>query len=244
MDLIAYTPSLTPIRKDRLKDIHDYADYVCIFQEELKTAVNLFGKDKTYIIICFEEPDISQIQKLDLAKFIIQVPESFGPIHSYPFMYLEGANTWEQANHYARQGVAAVRFESPLTFSSEELRQWRGTFTDTLLFATADPNVQFLSSWFARPEDIHQYEDVFDALCVNPSNLRYYAQGSFRGNLNALLPSLPASESVSNQLLTPDFAIHRLNCKQVCENPSYGCFYCERIRGITKQMERIYNNGN
>ena len=158
-------------------------------------------------------------------------------------MFFEAATTWEQANRYARKGVAAVRFEAPLTFSTEDLRQWKAIFANTLLFATADPTSYFLSSWFVRPEDACRYEGIFDALCVNPFNLQYYAHSSFRGPLKSLFPSLHPEESVTNQLLPIDFAVRRLNCKQVCESPSYNCTYCDRIRGITKQMERMKPNG-
>lgn len=245
MDYIVFAPFLTDIRKDHLRDIKDYAAYICVSQEEVATAINLFGRDKTYIIMYFEEPDLDSIRNLDLDNFIIQVPESnySNELASFPFMFFEAATTWEQANRYARKGVAAVRFEAPLTFSTENLRQWRATSPDTLLFATADPTSYFLSSWFVRPEDTCRYEGVFNALCVNPFNLQYYAHSSFCGPLKSLFPSLQPAESVTNQLLPLDFAVRRLNCKQVCESPSYNCTYCDRIRDITKQMERMKSNG-
>ena len=245
MDYIAFVPYLTDIRKDHLRDVKDYATYVCVSEEEAATAINLFGRDKTYIIMCFQEPDFDSIRNLDLDNFIIQIPEGYysNELTSFRFMFFEAATTWEQANRYARKGVAAVRFEAPLTFSTEDLRQWKAIFADTLLFATADPTSYFLSSWFVRPEDACRYEGIFDALCVNPFNLQYYTHSSFCGPLKSLFPSLRAAESVTNQLLPIDFAVRRLNCKQVCESPSYNCTYCDRIRGITKQMERMKPNG-
>ena len=245
MDYIAFVPFLTDIRKDYLQDAKDYANYICVSEEEAATAVNLFGRDKTYIIMCFQEPDFNSIQKLDLNNFIIQVSEGLysNELASFPFMFFEAATTWEQANRYAHKGVAAVRFEAPLTFSTEDLQQWKTIFADVLLFATADPTSYYLSSWFVRPEDICRYEGIFDALCVNPFNLQYYAHSCFRGDLKILLPSLQSAESVTNQLLPTDFAVRRLNCKQECESPSYNCAYCDRIRGITKQMERMKPNG-
>lgn len=245
MDYIAFVPFLTDIRKDYLQDTKDYVNYICVSEEEAATAVNLFGQDKTYIIMCFQEPDFNSIQKLDLNNFIIQVSEGLysNELASFPFMFFEAATTWEQANRYAHKGVAAVRFEAPLTFSTEDLRQWKAIFADTLLFATADPTSYFLSSWFVRPEDACRYENIFDALCVNPFNLQYYAHSSFCGPLKSLLPSLQSAESVTNQLLPTDFAVRRLNCKQVCESPSCSCAYCDRIKDITKQMERMKPNG-
>lgn len=245
MDCIAFAPYLTDIRKDHLQDTKDYASYICISEEEAATAVNLFGKDKSYIIMCFQEPDFNSLRKLDLDNFIIQVPEGLysNDLASFRFMFFEAATTWEQANRYAHKGVAAVRFEAPLTFSTEDLRQWKAAFPNVLLFATADPTSYYLSSWFVRPEDACRYEGIFDALCVNPFNLQYYAHSSFRGDLKTLLPLLRPAESVTNQLLPPDFAVRRLNCKQVCESPSYNCTYCDRIRGITKQMERMKSDG-
>lgn len=245
MDYIAFAPFLTDIRKDYLRDIKDYATYICVSEEEALTAINLFGRDKAYIIMYFEEPDFDSIRNLDLDNFIIQVPEGYysNELTAFPFMFFEAAKTWEEANRYAHKGVAAVRFEAPLTFSTEDLRQWKTTFADTLLFATADPTAYFLSSWFVRPEDTCRYKGIFDALCVNPFNLQYYTHSSFRGPLKSLLPSLQPAESVINQLLPSDFAVRRLNCKQVCESPSYNCTYCDRIRGITKQMERMKPNG-
>lgn len=245
MDYIVFVPFLADIRKDHLRDIKDHATYVCVSIEEAATAINLFGRDKTYIIMCFEELDFDNIRNLDLDNFIIQVPEGYysNELAGFPFMFFEAATTWEQANRYARKGVAAVRFEAPLTFSAEDLRQWKAIFTDTLLFATADPASYFLSSWFVRPEDACRYEGIFDALCVNSFNLQYYAHSFFRGPLKSLLPSLRSTESVTNQLLPPDFAVRRLNCKQVCESPSCNCAYCDRIKDITKQMERMKSNG-
>ena len=219
MDYIVFAPFLTDIRKDHLRDVKDYATYICVSAEEAVTAINLFGRDKTYIIMCFEEPDFDSIRNLDLDNFIIQVPESnySNELASFPFMFFEAA--------------------------TEDLRQWKTIFPDTLLFATADSTSYFLSSWFVRPEDTCRYEGVFDALCVNPFNLQYYAHSFFCGPLKSLLPSLRSAESVTNQLLPPDFAVRRLNCKQVCESPSCNCAYCDRIKDITKQMERMKSNG-
>ena len=245
MDYISCLPYLSDIRKDHLQDTKNYAKYICVSEEEAATAINLFGKDKTYIIMCYQRPDFNRIRTLDLNNYIIQVSENMysNELKSFPFMFFEAATTWEQANRYAREGVAAIRFDAPLTFATEDLRQWRATYANVLIFTTADPLVYFLSSWFVRPEDVCRYEGIFDALCVKPLNLRYYMDAAFNGSLNTLLPSLVPSQSVTNQLLPLDFAARRLNCKQVCENPSYNCTYCDRIRGIIKQMERMKENG-
>ena len=244
MDYIAFAPYLSDIRKDHLQDTRDYAKYICVSEEEAATAINLFGKDKTYIIMCYQEPDFALIQNLDLDNYIIQVSESnySSELKTFPFMFFEAATTWEQANRYAREGVAAIRFDAPLTFATEDLRQWKAIHWNVLIFTTADPTAYFLSSWFVRPEDACRYEGIFDALCVNTFNLRYYTDAAFNGSLNTLLPSL-ASSAVTNQLLPLDFAARRLNCKQVCENPSFNCTYCDRIRDIIKQMERMKENG-
>ena len=77
MDYIAFVPYLTDVRKDHLQDVKDYATYVCVSEEEAATAISLFGRDRTYIIMCFEEVDFDSIRNMDLDNFIIQINEGY-----------------------------------------------------------------------------------------------------------------------------------------------------------------------
>ena len=88
-----------------------------------------------------------------------------------------------------------------------------------------------------RPEDICQYEDVFDAIVVAPAYLSTFAKKDYNGPLNLLFPSL--NINIENKLLPNDFAEHRLNCEQKCQEPIPICHYCKRILSIASSMQKL-----
>lgn len=245
MDYIAFIPYLTDIRKDHLRDVKDYVTYICISEKEAATAINLFGRDKTYIIMCFEEPDFDSIRNLDLDNFIIQIPEGYysNELASFPFMFFETATTWEQLNSYACKGATAILINSPLTFQSNAIKKWKQKYA-VKIFATADSNkTTDVRQWFLRPEDCKQYEGSLDAVCIKPSLVSVYSHGLSPSKLSTIVPSIDENQDVNALYLPPNFQEKRLNCRQRCQEPNGLCSYCLRMIEITKQIERMKSNG-
>lgn len=244
MDYITFIPCLTDVREDYLRDVKDYATYICVSEEEASTAINLFGKDKTYIIMCFQEPDFDNIQNLDISNFIIQIYESYysDKLAPFSFMFFEAANTWEQANHYAHLGAAAIRVEAPLTFQTDFIQKWKQKH-NIKIFTTIDSNkVTDVRQWFLRPEDCSLYTEIFDGVCIKFSLIASYAHGLSPSKLSLIIPSLNPSQDVNALYISPSFQKKRMNCKQRCQEPTGVCAYCVRIMEVTKQIERITSN--
>ena len=245
MDYIAFTPYLTDIRKDHLQDIKNYATYICVSEEEAATAINLFGRDKIYIIMYFQEPDFNSIRKLNIDNFIIQIPEAFfsDELKAFSFMFFETATTWEQLNNYASKGATAILINSPLTFQSNAIKKWKQKYA-VKIFATADSNkITDVRQWFLRPEDCTQCEGSLDAICIKPSLVSIYAHGISSSKLSVIIPSIDETQDINALYLPPNFQEKRLNCRQRCQEPNGLCSYCLRIIEITKQMERMKSDG-
>ena len=202
--------------------------------EEANVAINIFGNKKLYIFLC---DDYTYDTPIPDVSFILQASKdwSFFPFTDNPIMWAETATTWEQMNQCSTH--AAILVDTPIVFSIEKLKKFRQSYQGLLIATNTGIYNNSIQSWFMRPEDICQYEDVFDAIVVAPAYLSPFAKKDYNGPLNLLFPSL--NINIENKLLPNDFAEHRLNCEQRCQEPIPMCHYCERILSIASSMQKL-----
>ena len=234
MKLATFVYSISDTRADILQDIATYADIIMIPIEEANVAINIFGNKKLYIFLCDDYTYDTPIQDVN---FILQASKdwSFFSFTDNPIMWAETATTWEQMNQCNTH--AAILVDTPIVFSIEKLKKFRQSYQGLLIATNAGIYNNSIQSWFMRPEDIYQYEDVFDAIVVAPAYLSPFAKKDYNGPLNLLFPSL--NINIENKILPNDFAEHRLNCEQKCQEPIPMCHYCERILSIASSMQKL-----
>jgi len=88
------------------------------------------------------------------------------------------------------------------------------------------------NSFFIRPEDTKFYEDIFTTYDFNAPTqdaedalFNIYKRGYFDAYIDSLIPSLP--HHIINTLIADEFAISRLDCRQLCKIPNRHCGYCK-----------------
>lgn len=244
MKLATFIYSLIETRPDWLRYVRDYADIVFMPIHAAQDAIKILGQDKIYILACNEyDFKIDSLREsYPKTNFILQAPRDrdLAYFSSEPQMYREPAYTWEWMNKCKEDQIAAIIVENPLTFDCDNIKLFRNDYFGLLIASNMCLYNTSINSWFMRPEDIHSYEDVFDAILIAPAFLETFARGSYNGPLDLLFPPLgETNTTIENKLLPNDFAEHRLNCKQRCQLPHPTCHYCERILTISQQMHKL-----
>lgn len=245
MKLITYFDS--NLTKDCLKNLSQYSDYIAVYPNDFITAFNIFGKSKTYILMR-DWQDSTQIPESMLSDtdIIFQITEDsvFEYRNKQNIMFFNHATTWEQLNHLASLGAAAIIIDAPLTFETNLIKRWK-QIHPVQIFAIADSeSVIDVRQWFLRPEDYSQCEETLDAICVKPSLIKVYAHKMSPSRLSMLIPSIDEFQNANALYMSPQFQEKRMNCRQRCQEPDGLCSHCIRIVEIAQQLERIRPNGN
>lgn len=244
MKLATFIYSLIETRPDWLRYVRDYADIVFMPIHAAQDAIKILGQDKIYILACNEyDFKIDSLREsYPKTNFILQAPRDcdLAYFSNEPQMYREPAYTWEWMNKCKEDQTAAIIIENPLTFDCDNVKLFHENYSGLLIASNMCLYNTSINSWFTRPEDIPNYENIFDAILMAPACLEAFAQGNYNGPLDLLFPALGETNvTVENKLLPNDFAEHRLNCKQKCQEPIPVCHYCERILSIASSMQKL-----
>lgn len=157
---------------------------------------------------------------------------------------------WESFDTLAKAGVSDIYIDGPLGFQCNRLaagakehdvkiRVSPSISPNTAL--SANPNY---NSFFIRPEDLHLYEPYIDIVDFHASTtgkedtlFQIYKRGIYLYDLGILIDNL--NMSIDNYTIAPEFAEHRLNCKQSCKIPGGHCQLCETQLQIASKIKQL-----
>ena len=96
---------------------------------------------------------------------------------------------------------------------------------------------------YVRPEDVDIYAEYIDHMEFNTQDKKkeltllqiYKFDKNWPGNLNILLDNL--KENVDNRAFREDFALYRLNCRQLCQRDSR-CHHCNLAFSFINTVDR------
>lgn len=156
--------------------------------------------------------------------------------HGYKTFWSYPASSYWELRGLIDLGVDQVILDAPLYFDLTQVKKVCGDI-EIRLVANRCINGYMkrkngICGTYIRPEDIDIYADFVDHIEFDTQNdlrkemtlLKIYKEKYWPGNLNILLDYL--EENVDNRGFDEDFALNRINCRQVCQRNGT-CHYCE-----------------
>lgn len=145
-------------------------------------------------------------------------------------------------------GVCYIKVDAPLFFDLPAVASYNIPIRIDPSMAKHDnlPHIGAHGTWI-RPEDLEIYESyiaVFDfevaSMPTEEEKIRreralyriYAEQKEWPGDMNLLFSDFYID--AINRLIVPDLAEHRVQCKQICQNPNRTCHICDRALLIAK----------
>ena len=161
------------------------------------------------------------------------------------FFYEKFIGTWDELNSLINAGVSDVYITNELGFHMDEVSSYCHSKNINIrvfpnVAQSIDPfdNLDMLTKFFIRPEDVKIYEEYVDymELWGRSSDLDFcydiYKEGKWLGLLNQIIIGYEGNEL--NRELSNMFGLYRTKCKKRC---SYtGCSICHRFGDLSLKM--------
>ena len=157
---------------------------------------------------------------------------------------------WELFDTLINLGVSDIYIDGPLGFDcgrafesaskrNIKIRVSPSVSPNSMLAAGPNEN-----SFFIRPEDLRVYEPYIDVIDFKTfiidreeTLFSIYKRGSYLYDLKDLISNL--NISVSNPLVSKEFATYRLDCRQRCKIPGYHCYLCKNEILAANYIEKL-----
>lgn len=174
--------------------------------------------------------EIKEYFVLAKEKLILCLPDLRDPAiedlkaSGIPFFWGYTITTFWELKAALACGVAQVRIGAPIFFQTDKLKLFnvKKRIAANIAHDGYIPNVDGVSGSWIRPEDVYQYEDIFDIIEFSDIEgkkeealYRIYAeQKHWPGRVDMIISNI--TTEAYNNMLPNEFTTSRLNCGQRC----------------------------
>lgn len=166
--------------------------------------------------------------------------------NNIPFFFDEFIDTWDKLASIVKLQVSDVYIVSDLGFTLSEVSLYckkNGVkvrvFPNVSQFSAPVGNLDRITGFFIRPEDIPLYEeyvDVCELWCdLDRQSVLYeiYKKQNWIGRVDEIITNFNAE--IGNKTIAPIFGEMRINCKKRCYRGQ--CNKCYRVVDMSKELD-------
>ena len=166
------------------------------------------------------------------------------------FFFMELVDSWDKLNSYIKLGVSDVYIGNEFAFSITSIGKYCHdhnvkvrAYVNVAQSSSTMGNMDTITSFFIRPEDIEYYDDYLDVTeffgPVEKQDVLYeiYTKGKWLGNLKDLIIGL--KDSVNNRVIMGCFGVVRMRCGKHCNYQN--CNICTSFIDINEVVEEADN---